>query len=416
MPIPENRQDSPTRIRAPRSGVTRRTFLKGAGALGIAVAAIDMTGCKGGASGSGAGDPTVVDSGAATDVIESYKSSDSTPAVASTWTLSLGCVPRAAEGTWIPILATGNSADQMNKGSVLSLSSGSVADVVTSCSSGDSGWVIFDVRCSDKVYAWVELNLVTRAWALFAQPFSDGALSGKATKLQDGDAAYDPPQVVCAGERVIGQTMPSTSGKKTTEHSFCYVWGLGGSKASAVVDSPGRFGCAPSVSGSTITLVPRVNADEGTFYGITAYDLSDDLSTTIDRLVLPSSVKPFYATRIGDDFAFSIEANYDSGGLLGQMGTYIGTSKGPFVTLSREPAAQVAGTKDGTFVIKSRASYFVVDTKEKTYAVLSAIDHALDYGEYPATEGLCSTFVTFSTVKDTETGYPANVVVRAFGL
>ena len=168
MPIPENRQESATRIRAPRPGVTRRTFLKGAGALGIAAAAIDMAGCKGGGSGSGAGDPTVVDSGAATDVIESYKSSDSVPTVSSTWTLSLGCVPRAAEGAWIPILATGNSADQMNKGSVLSLSSGNVADVITSCSSGDSGWVIFDVRCSDKVYAWVELNLVTRAWALFA--------------------------------------------------------------------------------------------------------------------------------------------------------------------------------------------------------------------------------------------------------
>ena len=61
MPIPENRQESATRIRAPRPGVTRRTFLKGAGALGIAAAAIDMAGYKGGGSGSGAGDPTVVD-------------------------------------------------------------------------------------------------------------------------------------------------------------------------------------------------------------------------------------------------------------------------------------------------------------------------------------------------------------------
>ena len=98
------------------------------------------------------------------------------------------------------------------------------------------------------------------------------------------------------------------------------------------------------------------------------------------------------------------------------MGTYIGNSSGPFVMVSREPAAQVAGTKDGVYAIKSKASYFVVDTSAKTYGVISAVDHSIDYGEYPATEGLCSAFTTFSTVKDADTGYPANVTVRTFAL
>ena len=160
---------------------------------------------------------------------------------------------------------------------------------------------------------------------------------------------------------------------------------------------------------------PRVRAEEGVFYGITAYSLSDDMATVVDQLVLPQTVRPFRAVRMGDRFAFSIEANYSSGGLLGQMGTYIGTGDGPFVTLVREPSAQVVG-KDGVYVIKSRASYFVIDVDRETYSILSATNRCVDYGEYPAREGTSSSFVTFATVKDGETGYPSAVSVRDFAL
>jgi hypothetical protein len=97
------------------------------------------------------------------------------------------------------------------------------------------------------------------------------------------------------------------------------------------------------------------------------------------------------------------------------MGTYIGAGDGPFITLVREPAAQVAG-KGSTYIIKSRASYFVVDTERETYSILSATNRCMDYGEYPASEGTGDSFVTFATVKDSKTGYPSTVVVRNFAL
>ncbi len=131
--------------------------------------------------------------------------------------------------------------------------------------------------------------------------------------------------------------------------------------------------------------------------------MSDSLSKQVDQLVLPSTVKPMNAVRIGDDFAFSIEASYDSGGLLGTMGSYIGHGDGPFVALSREPYAPIAG-KDGTYVVKSRASYFVIDTDKRKYSVLSAKNRCVDYGEYPASMGSVDDFVTFSTIKDQDTG------------
>ena len=44
------------------------------------------------------------------------------------------------------------------------------------------------------------------------------------------------------------------------------------------------------------------------------------------------------------------------------------------------------------------------------------MDRAVDYGEYPARCGECDLFVTFATVKDADTGYPASVTVRTFRL
>ena len=72
--------------------------------------------------------------------------------------------------------------------------------------------------------------------------------------------------------------------------------------------------------------------------------------------------------------------------------------------------------KGDKVIVKSNASYFVIDLAARTYAVLSSADRSVDYGEYPARAGECDQFVTFSTVKDVDTGYPTSVNVRTFRL
>ena len=54
--------------------------------------------------------------------------------------------------------------------------------------------------------------------------------------------------------------------------------------------------------------------------------------------------------------------------------------------------------------------------ERETYSILSAANHCVDYGEYPASEGVCSNFVTFATIKDSSSGYPSTVTVRNFAL
>lgn len=398
-------------------GLTRRTFLKGTAAASVVAVSLNtLVGCKNPASDKNK-TPTVLDDNAAISILDEYKQVDLPYAQSGSWSLPLGTVIHVGEGSWLPVMAMGDTAAQSIKGSVFSTASGTLSDVVPKCITTDgSGWVVYDVACSDSAYAWVELNLITRAWVLYAAKLEGGALVGNASKLWEADNLYDPPQVAVSDTKVFWQVMPSAEGKRRTENSSGYLWKLGDSQATSVVESPGRFGMAPSISGSTITLAPRVSSKQGTMYGVTTYDLSNDLSSQVDQLVLPVGVKPFYATRIGDNFVISIEANYNSGGLLGKMGTYIGNNSDKFIALSREPAAVVSGTEAGVYFIKSKSSYFVVDTTAKTYAVLPANDRALDYGEYPARDGVTKEFVTYSTVKDKGTGYPSVVIVRSFAL
>jgi len=360
-------------------------------------------------------EPMVVDTDRAINALEEYLERDLDFVERETWTLPLGSVLHEASGSWIPVTQAGSSATPMVKGCALNITDGTLVDVVPNVRSNKPSIVIYDTRCSDEVYAWVELDYLTHEWTLYASKFSNGVVDGTATTLWKADANYDPPGFACYNNKVLWQITPALSGSKTSENSFCYLWKLGNENAKSVVESPGRFAIAPSISGDVVVLAPRVRANEGVFYGVTAYSLDDDLTTTVDQLVLPQTVKPFYATHIGDRFAISIEASYSSGGLFGNMGTYVGTSNGPFVRLAREPSANVAGKND-TFIIKSRTSYFVLDVKKSTYSILTAANRCVDYGEYPVRVGSSSDFVTFATVKDEASGYPDSVTVRSFGV
>ena len=392
--------------------LTRRSFLKGA-AAGAAVVGV-LSGCSHTPEEETA-DPVVVDEDSAESVLDSFEEAASTLVAESEWTLPLGCVPHPAEGSWIPVTAAGSSAVPMVKGAALSLASGQLSEVVSAPVGQATTTVIYDVRCSDRLYAWVELDLVSRAWALYAAEFSGGALAGDTRTLWEGDADFDPAPFAVTGDMVIWQVQPAASGSRTAEHSFCYLWHSGDAEAQAVVESPGRFATAPQVSGDEVILSPRVRDDEGVFYGVTAYSLSDNLSTRVDQLVMPQNVRPFRATRVGERFLVSVEASYSTGGLLGQMGTYMGTAEAGFTCLRQEPSECGCGKGD-LFVIKRNASYLVIDLAAKSFSTLPSADRVVDYGEYPARTGQCDLFVTFSTVKDPDTGYPASVTVRTFRL
>lgn len=397
-------------------GVTRRRFAFGAvGGTAAAVTSMALAACDDGKAKKTSGTPQVVrDDSKVVDVLADYKSDDSqAPAVAQSWTLPLGTVLFHCEGTHAAAMLAPASALAPNTLGALSLSTGDLTTLVPTPKSGNA-WTFFDVRCASGVFAWIEIDYTKMNWVLYGQGFSNGALSGEAVKLDSGGKDFEPPRITCTGSSVIWLRMPLATGSKASTSSYCYRWNVGDAKGSQVWQSTGRFATAPRVSKGILTISPRVNNDQGTFYGMTALDISNGKNTQVDQLVLPETVSPFDAVYTGEAFVFSIESAYSSAGALGKMGTFIGREGGPYVYFSREPAAQVA-FNGSRFLIKTQSAHYAVDTQNKVYAGITSPDRSLDFGDYPASEGETSRFLTFATVRNAQ-GVPETVTARVFSV
>ncbi len=399
-----------------KKGITRRSFFGvSAAAAGATAAAVAVSGCSipENRAKSTTGEPQVVkDESQITDALDEFENVSTDLEAANTWTLPVGTIPFYSEGTWAAAMMAPESAATPNTIGALSLSTG---ELVTLCEQTVHGgaYEFFDVRVGENVFCWVEIDYATKAWTLYAQKFSNGALSGDAVKLDHGNENWEPAMFSPYGSKVIWQKMPSTYGSKTTESSHCYMRDIDEESKTDLYTSPGRFATHPRVSNGILTIAPRVLEDEGTYYGMTALDLLN-ANGQIDQLVLPASVRPFEATYINEMFAFAIEATYSDSGKLGNMGYYLGREGGPFVYVGREPAAGVSGMGNH-ICMKTRSSTCVLDLDKQTYAVVTCPDRSLDYGDYPASEGQTSTLVTFATTKNAQ-GIPEAVCVRTFSL
>lgn len=397
-------------------GISRRRFALGSAAAGAAaMATAALSGCESkNKAKSTSGEPQVVDdSSQIIDALEEYEGKDTGLNPVQSWNLPLGTVLFHSDGTWAAAMMAPESAQHVNTLGVLSLSNGSLTTLKEDPTLGRTN-SFFDVRSATGVFAWVEIDYSTRIWVLLAQPFNGGALSGDPVQLDTGDKNWEPPQFTAAGSMVIWQKMPLASGDKRSSDSHCYRWTVGDAQGTEVWKSTGRFATPPRVSDGILTIAPRVHNDEGTYYGITAVDLEDASNTKLDQLVLPASVRPFEAVYTGEVFVFSIEASYDSAGSLGKMGTFVGREGGPYVYFSREPSAQVAynGTR---YFIKTQSAHYMIDPTNQIIDSISSPDRSLGFGDYPASEGSTSTFLTYATIRDAK-GIPSGVVARTFAI
>ncbi|OUO20081.1 hypothetical protein [Collinsella sp. An307] len=396
-------------------GVTRRSFTIGSvAAIGAGMAAISLSSCGSSDVPEATGEPQVVDDSQLVAVLDGdYQSADCPYAAAQEFTLPLGTLLFHSGGSWAAALLTPESSTHVNTLGVMSLASGNLNTLIESPTLGGT-YGFHDVRATDDVFAWVEVDYATREWALIAQGLSNGQLTGEPVELDHGDADWEPPRFTTWETSVIWQRMPLATGTARAEDSHCYQWTLGDTEGRELWTSHGRFAASPHVVDGILTITPRVNDDEGVYYGMTALDLTDGNLTRRDQLVLPSSVAPFEAIYMNEQFVFSIEASYSGRGSLGNMGTYIGREGGPYIFVRREPLACVVA-KGTNYLVKAQTSHFVVDTEAETYATLLAPDRSVDFGDWPASEGVVDRFLSYATIRN-DRGVPERVVARVFNL
>ncbi|MDO4595793.1 MAG: hypothetical protein Q4B30_02315 [Coriobacteriaceae bacterium] len=397
-------------------GISRRSFTIGAALSGAGIAAsAALSGCKKHPDEKPtSGEPQVVkDESQIVNVYDEYDAKDMGYKPAASWMLPLGTVLFHSEGERAAAMMTPEDPLHPNALGVLNLTNGKLATLIQDPASG-RGYSFYDVRCSNGLFAWVEIDYVTREWSLWAQPFSDGSLAGEQVKLDGGDENWEPCTFAVTASSVVWLKMPQASGKKSSSDSHCMMWSVGDAEGHSLLTSHGRFATPPRISSGVLTVVPRVNENEGTYYGLTALSLEGSGGARIDQLVLPSPVKPFDAVYTGEVFVFSIEAAYQSVGSLGNMGTFIGREGGPYVYVGREPAAQVS-FNGSRYFIKSQSSHAVVDTRAHQTGAIWSPDRCLGFGDFPASEGQTTSFLTYATVRDAK-GIPQGVMARVFAI
>lgn len=385
----------------------------------LAGAALAQSACKRKSSG---GDAAQMVDGAQAEYVIDPKTNESNYSVSDfaleekgSWEIPVGNVLYPSSGSWIAATTAGSSATPVIKGSAFSLESGKLIEVLKEpYMKRTPNYVIYDVRCSDDVYVWLEFDTIEKGWYLFASAFAKGALKGEVSELWHADANFAPAKFAVYAKTVVWQVCPYAKGKKARENSICYLWKLGQAQADAVLESKGAFATAPTLSGDTVVVTPRsTQQGAGAAHVMQAYSMSGSMSSTLDEFTMPAGVAPQTAVYINNHFVFSVAANHQQKGLLGKMGTYIARGDGTFVVLSREPSAVCAGHKN-VFIIRSKVSYFVVDIENKSYSILAASPRTSDVGEFPCVSGENKSFVTYATLKDKSTGYPKNILIRRF--
>ena len=399
---------------------SRKAFLKiCAAGSALAGLALSQSGCK---RKSGNADVAAqIDDSRAEYIIDpktnesNYTYADFSLQEKGSWEIPLGNILRPSSGSWIAATTAGTSATPVIKGSAFSLESGKLIEVLKEpYMKKTPNFVIFDVSCSDEIYAWLEFDTIEKGWYLFASAFSKGALTGEVTELWHADENYAPAKFVVSGKHVIWQVTPYAKKKKARESATLYLWSLGQAQADAILESKGAFATAPTISGDVVVVVPRLAREgAGVAHVMQAYSISSGIKSVVDEFAMPSGVAPQTAVYINNHFVFSVAANHQQRGLLGKMGTYIACSDGSFVVLSREPSAACAGSKN-TIIIRSKVSYFVVDIENKSYSILAASPRTSDVGEFPCVSGESRFFITYATLKDKDTGYPKNIFIRRF--
>lgn len=213
-------------VSAKKSGpevlLTRRNLLIGAGAIagvaalggGLSLATNALEGKK----------ETTVDSISvpedAVNALSDYSQTDYTQHVkaAGSYKLTYGTLVWADNDTVAACLVPGESASPLNTVSLLYLSSGKTASILSAAQGADEGYEIVDVRCSENGIVWTESSAYESAWRVYTAKLSNGSATS-ITQVDQGDGNWLIPSIAAVGETAFWQVCPNTSGESAAERS-----------------------------------------------------------------------------------------------------------------------------------------------------------------------------------------------------
>ncbi|MGI6032006.1 MAG: hypothetical protein ACOX69_01115 [Coriobacteriales bacterium] len=384
--------------------VSRRAFLaRGAAVFAGCLAAGSLPAALSGCSSSSddsAVDVLSVDDSAVTtlDAFTEIKKPSRYYALSELATLDDGTQIFSTDNKIGACLCTGATASPLSTVELIDLSTGTVSEVLKKGVLDSRGYSIYAACTSSDLLVWVEDNYLTSDWAVYCATVDASSLSiGDAVKLDEGTGDYDAPEISVIGQTAYWIVQPAESGSKTSDDSYLKA-SAGGSAASVLITSHGRFCEGLSVSEDILTCMPRADTSSGVYYTLTA--IQSGTGSVVATLTMPHSFKPLCAIYVGGAFSFGIKASYDYGGGIANVGTYYPLSSTEWLRIAKEPVTALSTCK-GWLCCKSGSRTVFIDPDKRRYFTVSSPSDATSYGDYPATVGAVSRVYNYSTINKT---------------
>lgn len=386
-------------------------------------------------------------------MLESYEGAAS---LVSTQKLPYGSLVWANDDSIAACLLPGDTGKPLAQIGLLSLGSGTYATAVESAVGESEGFDIYDVRACAEGLVWVEADILEGTWRVYHAPVS-GTSVGTPVMAEEGTSDWEMPTLAAVGSYAFWQVLPRLDGAARSESSLLKRARFGEEGAEEVYASRGRMACAPSAAKDGVVFAPRASSS-GTYYQLTRVDAASGEVT--DAMVLPSSMKPLEVGYGKSGFSFAFDGIYNYGGGIANLGTYTpsseveqkladgaalasaqasssseaasssadaagastagetlaqrnaaaATSLATFNAAAygadewfRFPRTPVSGPAwcDDWFIVKSTTAVCGVNFESREYFALDVETGADSYGDYLASTGSGSRFVTFSNIDHT---------------
>ena len=386
-------------------------------------------------------------------MLESYEGAAS---LVSSQKLPYGSLVWANDDSVAACLLPGETGKPLAQIGLLSLGSGTYATVVENAVGESEGFEIYDVRACAEGLVWVEADILDGTWRVY-HATADGASIGDPVMAEEGTSDWEMPALAAVGSYAFWQVLPRTDGAARTENSLFKRARFGEAETEEVYASKGRMACAPSAAADGVVIVPRASTS-GTYYQLTRIDAASGEVT--DAMVLPSSMKPMEVGYGKGGFSFAFDGIYNYGGGIANLGTYTpaneveqklsdGAALAAAQASSSSEAASASSGASGAatanetlaernaataaslanfnvtaygadewfrfprtpvaapawcndwFIVKSTSAVCGVNLESREYFALDVETGADSYGDYLASTGTGSRFVTYSNIDHT---------------
>ena len=391
--------------------VSRRSFLGGSlragaflglagGALAASAAAMAASGC------SGEDNPTPLtvstDNITTAEELDELESYTSCVKLFATWDMPYGTIVFNSTPDLAVCLVPTDTASPLTHVYVLNPLNGDCNRVIRNAMGTDEGFEVYDARGTAKGLIWVEANIFTREWRVYMGVLDGGSLN-EITMVDAGDGEWEMPSVAVSGDYGFWQVRPRLDGSHTMDDSLLKKAVFGSAMASVAFTSHGRFATPIYALQNKVVITPRNDFNNLNHYQMT---LVNALTNVVeDRLCLQTGMKPVEAGYGVNGFNFSFDAIYDYGDGISNLGTYTPYeavtdskySNKHWFAFVRVPTAPPCWCGN-YFIVKSTTAVLGIDLQLRRYFVLDVQIGADSYGEYLATTGSSSTFVTYTNI------------------